>query len=161
MTDARHLPSLGPRGEGWVALQVVGLGVAGLTGLLGPMWGGPSRAVSSIAGFAAIVAGLGMATAAMWRLGSSLTPLPAPKAGAVLSERGPYALVRHPIYGGVVLAAFGWGLVTASGAALVAAGALLVFFDLKSRREETWLVERYPDYPAYRSRTRRLLPWIY
>lgn len=161
MTDARHLPSLGPRGEGWVALQVVGLGVAGLAGLLGPMWDGLPRAMSSIAGFAAVVAGVGMAGAAMWRLGSSLTPLPAPKADAVLSERGPYALVRHPIYGGIVLSAFGWGLLTASLAALVAAAALLVFFDLKSRLEETWLEERYPGYPAYRARTRRLLPWVY
>ena len=69
--------------------------------------------------------------------------------------------VRHPIYGGIVLAALGWGLVTASIAGARDGrrhpGASST---LKSRREEAWLVERFPDYPAYRARTRRLIPWI-
>jgi protein-S-isoprenylcysteine O-methyltransferase Ste14 len=43
---------------------------------------------------------------------------------------------------------------------LAVAVVLLGFFELKSRREETWLEERFPDYPAYRARTRRLIPWI-
>jgi protein-S-isoprenylcysteine O-methyltransferase Ste14 len=38
---------------------------------------------------------------------------------------------------------------------------LTAFFDLKSRREEIWLADQFKDYVAYRSRTRRLLPWIY
>jgi protein-S-isoprenylcysteine O-methyltransferase Ste14 len=39
---------------------------------------------------------------------------------------------------------------------------LLPFFAAKARREETWLVARYPDeYPAYRRRVRRLIPWVY
>ena len=70
-------------------------------------------------------------------------------------------MVRHPIYGGLVLGAIGWGLAMAAPLA-IAAGALLgVFFDLKSRREEAWLTGRYAEYPAYRARTRKLLPWIY
>jgi len=38
---------------------------------------------------------------------------------------------------------------------------LLVFFTLKSAREEVWLEQRYPGYPAYRATTRRMLPFIY
>jgi protein-S-isoprenylcysteine O-methyltransferase Ste14 len=38
---------------------------------------------------------------------------------------------------------------------------LLAFFDLKSRREEAWLVKRFPEYAAYQRRTRRLIPWLY
>jgi protein-S-isoprenylcysteine O-methyltransferase Ste14 len=43
------------------------------------------------------------------------------------------------------------------------AGAVLlgVFFDLKSRREEAWLVEQFGGYAAYRRRRRRLIPWLY
>ena len=37
----------------------------------------------------------------------------------------------------------------------------LVFFTLKSRREEAWLQERFDGYAAYRARTRRLIPWVY
>ena len=44
-----------------------------------------------------------------------------------------------PIYGGIVIAAFGWGLATASPLALVVALGILAFFDVKSRREEAWL----------------------
>ena len=61
----------------------------------------------------------------------------------------------------LILAAAGWGLLRASPLTLVGALVLAVFFDLKSRREEIWLAEKYPEYPDYRTRTRRLLPWIY
>ena len=93
-------------------------------------------------------------------LGSSLTPLPHPRDDASLIQTGIYARVRHPIYGGIVIASFGWGLLTASIPALVMAVVAWAFFTVKSTREEAWLVERYPDYPAYRARTRRLIPWI-
>ena len=39
--------------------------------------------------------------------------------------------------------------------------ALLVFFDVKARREEAWLVAAYPAYEDYRRRVRKLLPFIY
>jgi protein-S-isoprenylcysteine O-methyltransferase Ste14 len=38
---------------------------------------------------------------------------------------------------------------------------LLAFFDLKSRREEVWLRERYADYASYSSRVRKLIPFVY
>jgi protein-S-isoprenylcysteine O-methyltransferase Ste14 len=94
-------------------------------------------------------------------LREALTPLPHPRAGASLVDTGSYRLVRHPIYGGIVLGAAGYGLVTASPLALVGAAALLGFFRLKSGREEMWLEQRYPGYPAYRTRTRRMIPFLY
>ena len=38
---------------------------------------------------------------------------------------------------------------------------LFIFFDLKSGREEEWLVEVYPVYGAYRQRVKKLVPWVY
>jgi protein-S-isoprenylcysteine O-methyltransferase Ste14 len=38
---------------------------------------------------------------------------------------------------------------------------LLVFFDIKSRREEAWLLARFPAYRDYRRRVRKLMPFIY
>jgi len=70
-------------------------------------------------------------------------------------------MVRHPIYGGIVIASLGWGLATASVAAVVGALVILAFFRLKSAREEAWLAERYAGYDAYRGRTRRMLPFVY
>jgi protein-S-isoprenylcysteine O-methyltransferase Ste14 len=65
------------------------------------------------------------------------------------------------MYGGAVIAALGWSLAMASPFALLGALALLVFFDLKSRREEAWLGEQFAGYEAYRQRTRRLIPFLY
>ena len=155
-----RLPSLGPRGEGWVAVQGLLLAIAAAAGLLGPSWSGAIRVATSVVGVILIVGGGVLAARGMRDLRDALTPLPYPRADAELVENGVYALVRHPIYGGLVLAAVGWGLLTASPAALVASVALLGFFELKSRREEAWLERRFAGYAAYRGRTRRLIPWI-
>lgn len=154
------LPSLGPRGEGWVAIQGILLAGAAVAGLSSPGWTGGSRLATSIVGAMLIIGGLALATMGAHDLRDALTPLPYPRAGARLVETGVYRLVRHPIYGGLVLAAAGWGLLTASVAALVAAVVLFGFFELKSRREEAWLERRFDGYRAYRARTRRLIPWV-
>ena len=155
------LPSLGPRGEGWVVLQGVLLVAIAACGLVPPAWEGPARLVTAAAGAVLIVVGAALAVAGLRDLRENLTPLPRPRDNGVLVETGAYSLARHPIYGGLVIAAAGWGLAIASPVALVLSLGLLVFFDLKSRREEAWLEASYPGYPAYRRRTRRLIPFLY
>ena len=142
-------------------LQVVALVLAVLSGFLGPAWDGPARLMTTAIGVVLLGAGLVLAGGAIRSLGPALTPLPKPRTDAALVQSGAYALVRHPIYGGGIVVVVAWGLLTASVATLVVAAAILVFLDVKSRREEAWLTERFPDYPAYRARTRRLLPWVY
>ena len=45
---------------------------------------------------------------------------------------------------------------------LIPTALLALLFDLKARREEAWLMERFPKYAAYRARTpRRFVPWLY
>lgn len=156
-----RLPSLGPRGEGWVVLQGIILVAIAACGLFPPAWSGPIRVIASAAGLALIALGGLLAVAGLRDLRENLTPLPRPRDGGALVETGAYRLARHPIYGGLVLASLGWGLFIANPVAIALAVGLLFFFDLKSRREEAWLVDRYPGYPAYRRRTRRLIPFVY
>jgi len=155
-----RLPTLGPRGEGWVALQMVLLVVVAAAGALGPAWAGSVRVATSAGGVLLIAAGLTLALLGIRDLRGALTPFPHPRADADLVETGVYRHARHPIYGGLVVAALGWGLLAASPAALAAAALLLGFFELKSRREEAWLDQHFEGYAAYRTRTRRLIPWI-
>jgi len=131
-----------------------------LIGIVGGGWGSPASGLTMIAGVILTIAGASLLLAGIASLGGSLTPYPRPKDDASLREVGAYRFVRHPIYGGIVLLAFGWSCLT-SPLALVPAAVLAVFLDRKARREETWLVERYPDYPTYRDRVHwRFVPGI-
>lgn len=74
---------------------------------------------------------------------------------------GAYHWVRHPIYSGIILGAFGLALLRGGWLGLLYAVILFVFFDIKSRREEQWLCEKYVDYPAYQQRVAKLIPFLY
>ena len=155
------MPSLGPRGEGWVLIQGVLLVLVAAAGWsLGPDWSGPLRLVGVGVGIALIAGGIILVVRGVADLGGAMTPLPRPREDAALVETGAYALVRHPIYGGLILAAFGWAIAQASIGAAILATVLATFLRLKSMREERWLETRYPEYTAYRARTRRFIPWI-
>jgi protein-S-isoprenylcysteine O-methyltransferase Ste14 len=156
-----RLPDLGRRGEGWFLLQLVFFGAIAVSGFTGPAWSGSPLAAGIALGGVLICCGGILSMRGVLDLRENLTPFPKPLDNARLVETGAYRLVRHPIYGGLILGAMGWGLIRAAPVGLLGAVALAVFFDLKSRREEIWLSERYREYPAYRNRTRRLLPWIY
>lgn len=161
-----RIPSLGPRGEGWVVLQgilLATIGAAGLLALTGvnePTWAGPARIVSSAVGLVVIAAGAAQARAGVRDLGANLTPLPHPTDESALVQTGIYGQVRHPIYGGLILLGLGWALLSGYLPALPVALLLVPFFWLKSSVEERWLEERFPSYPEYRRRTRRFIAWI-
>jgi protein-S-isoprenylcysteine O-methyltransferase Ste14 len=126
-----------------------------------PKWITPFIWLGSIAGGLILSAGVLLLAVAIFRLGSNLTAVPYPKDQGTLIETGPYRYVRHPMYFGGILIAFGWaclvhGWLTA-GYALI----MLVFFDVKSRREEKWLKEKFSGYGEYQKRVRKLIPFIY
>ena len=158
---SRRLPDLGGRGEGWFLLQLVLIVAIFASAGLGPAWGGWLRTAGAVAGVVLACCGGLLSFRGLADLRENLTPFPRPLEGGRLVESGAYGLVRHPIYGGLILGAFGWGLFTASPAGIVGAAVLGAFFNLKSRREEVWLAERYSGYEEYRTRTRRMLPWLY
>jgi protein-S-isoprenylcysteine O-methyltransferase Ste14 len=158
------LSPLGPHGEGWVILQFTCLGLIAVGGLLAPGFDpGGGRGDVRLAGDALIVGGLvlvGWAVAALLPA-QAFTALPQPRRDGTLVETGPYRFVRHPVYSGLILAGIGATIGRESLAAGLATLALVIVLDLKRRREEQWLVERYPGYQAYRRRTKALIPLVY
>jgi len=127
----------------------------------GTDWPSPWSAASVALGAALGLAGGMLALAGALHLGRNLTPFPRPRADAVLVRSGAYRIVRHPIYGGLILMAFGWALWVHGGLTLLYALALLVLLDVKTRHEERWLVAKFDDYRDYQRRVRRLVPFLY
>ena len=109
-----------------------------------------------------MVVGTVLASAGLVALGANnLTALPYPRDKATLVTSGPYAIVRNPIYSGLILGSFGWGLWLNSVVTLLFAVGLFLLFDLKTRKEQAWLVERFPEYGAYCAHVKKLIPWLY
>jgi protein-S-isoprenylcysteine O-methyltransferase Ste14 len=158
MAPGQTLPSLGRRGEGWFALQMLLVLTTAALGFVGPTW--PWHPILIAIGVLLAVVGAGIALAGIVGLGTSLTPLPKPRDRSTLREDGIFGMVRHPIYSGAIALAFGWSLAT-TPLALAATVVGSLFVELKSRREEAWLLERYPAYQGYRRRVRwKFVPGI-
>jgi protein-S-isoprenylcysteine O-methyltransferase Ste14 len=155
----------GRRGEWYVVAQgflfvLVVLGPQTASGL--PAWSAPYATAASAVGLVLMIAGGALAIAGLLGLGKeNLTALPYPRDESTLVVSGPYRLVRNPIYSGLILAAMGWALWANGWLTLCYALLLFAFFDVKSRREERWLVEKFPEYPAYQKRVKKLIPWVY
>lgn len=145
------------RGGWWVVAQVAlfALIFVALTGNTTPNdW---LRAVGWILVALAVV----LAGAGFWLIRDKLTALPAPLEGAVLLDQGPFALVRHPIYGGLILGFLGLALKGGNVIAALLSLALIPFFWAKTNREENLLIAQIPEYAGYRDRVpHRFLPWI-
>jgi protein-S-isoprenylcysteine O-methyltransferase Ste14 len=158
------IPSLGARGEGWVVLQVICLAFVALGAFVAPGFAaGEDSGPIGLIGGALVLAGLafvGWGSASLYAA-RAFTALPYPTTDGALVETGAYRFVRHPLYGGLIVASVGASLARESLGAFLAAIALAIVFDLKRRREEAWLVDRYAGYAAYRTRTRALVPFLY
>jgi protein-S-isoprenylcysteine O-methyltransferase Ste14 len=94
-------------------------------------------------------------------MGRSISIFPAPLRDADLVRRGPFRLVRHPIYLAVIIGSIGLALAALNPFALVIALVFVPFFMAKTGHEEDLLIEQFPEYREYRSTVPyRLIPWV-
>ncbi|MDW8052576.1 MAG: isoprenylcysteine carboxylmethyltransferase family protein [Armatimonadota bacterium] len=145
-------------GWGWVVVQAILLGAYGVALTTTPsgawgVWrwlGVPLLGVGAVIGLLAVL-----------QHGRKLTPLPEPNPSLGLLQHGVYARIRHPMYVGVILMAFGGAVVLQKAWGVVVATALLLFFYLKACEEERRLLRCYPQYADYMRRTGRFLPRLH
>ncbi len=83
------------------------------------------------------------------------------KENHVIVERGPYGLVRHPIYTGLIAAAFATATQAGSAQALLGAALMSLGFWMKARLEERFLMAQLGEgaYADYRRRIPMLAPF--
>ena len=149
---------MGKRGEGWVLLQGVLFLLIAAAPFLAPYAFPPWLRVI---GALLVFAGGGLVMLGILALGPSASPFPKPVDHGQLVTGGVYGVVRHPIYAGLIAGAFGWAFLAGTLLGLALALLLFVLFDLKSRREERWLAQKYAGYEAYQGQVHKLIPWLY
>ena len=153
------------RGNRWVlaAFGVIGLLLAYLPAYTDrtDVWTLDGDAIRWL-GVALFAAGGALRIWPVFVLGRRFSGLVAIQPGHTLVTGGVYGVIRHPSYLGLLVNSLGWALAFRSGV-----GVLLTAFTIppliaRIRAEERLLSAQFGDaYDAYRSRTSRLLPWIY
>ena len=137
-------------------LAKVGVSISALTILLIPR----STAVNVVIVFFA-VSGLIVAMMARRALAGNWSRAVAFKEDHELITTGLYRYVRHPIYTGVLLMVLATALFV--GTLSAAIGFIIIVLGLwsKLRAEEELLTKHFPkEYPAYKDRTKALIPYV-
>ncbi len=111
-------------------------------------------------GLVMILIGFATSIIAILQLNKKLSPFPTPARNSKLRTRGIYRFIRHPIYTGLILMFFGYGILSGSVWKLVFALLITIFFYIKTVYEEDLLVEEFDKYEAYKKKTGRLFPKI-
>ncbi len=115
----------------------------------------------AVLGFAFFALGLGFAIWARMHIGRNWGTPMTRKEEPELVTSGPYRLVRHPIYAGILLAGVGTA-VALSWQWLIAVGLAGFYFAYSATVEERYLTEQIPDtYLAYKRSTKMLVPFIF
>lgn len=130
---------------GWLGSQVV-----------------PQTAAIGIGGVVLTVAGCFVAAWARVTIGANWSGRATVKAGHELITRGPYALARHPIYSGLLLASVGTAIVFGQARCFLGLVLIVLALVVKMSQEEQLMLQAFPHaYPAYRMRVKALIPGIF
>lgn len=106
-------------------------------------------------------AGLGFSMLARAWLGRNWSSMVTLKQDHELIRNGPYALVRHPIYTGLLLALLGTAITIGKWRALVGLVLLVAAVVRKLTIEERLMAEQFGDaYARYRSEVPALIPFV-
>ena len=113
-------------------------------------------------GTAVTVGGLAFSIWARRHLGRNWSAIVTLKEGHELVTSGPYALVRHPIYTGLLFGFLGSAIARGRWSALLAVALFFLSALRKYRLEERWMHERFgAAYDAYRARVKAIVPFLF
>lgn len=105
--------------------------------------------------------GLGMCLWARAVLGRNWSGIVTLKEDHELIVRGPYRLVRHPIYTGLLAMLIATWMENGHIAGMIGLVLAFLSFWIKLGNEEEVMRKQFPDqYPAYQLRTKRIVPFI-
>lgn len=142
-----------------IAITLVSTRLIPLRWLYLPLW--PSGFWPFWLGAAVTVAGILFAVWAREHLGSNWSRSVTIKQGHELITTGPYAVVRHPIYTGILTGFLGVAIAITQVRGIVALALIFLVFWLKLRLEEQWMRSQFGEtYGAYARQTAALVPYV-
>jgi protein-S-isoprenylcysteine O-methyltransferase len=107
------------------------------------------------------VAGLGFSLWARFALGRNWSGTVTIKRDHELVRSGPYAIVRHPIYSGILLALLATAIARGHLGAFVGLAVAALTLRLKALSEESFMVEQFgAQYSAYQREVKALIPFV-
>jgi protein-S-isoprenylcysteine O-methyltransferase len=113
-------------------------------------------------GAALTVAGIAVAIWARFLLGQNWSAMVTVKRDHRLVRSGPYRLVRHPIYSGLLLALLGTAIYQRQVRGLLAVALALAAWKIKSLQEESFMLEQFGgEYARYRKEVKGLIPFVW
>jgi protein-S-isoprenylcysteine O-methyltransferase Ste14 len=112
-------------------------------------------------GVVAVAAGIAITVWARRHLGRNWSGTVTVKEGHTLIRSGPYRIVRHPIYSGLLLALIGTAAAIGEVRGVLAVASALLAFLRKIRVEERRMSDTFAEYRQYRAATAALIPLIY
>src|SRR6516164_6325643 len=125
-----------------------------------PLW--PAGLWSFWVGAAVMVAGLLFAIWAREHLGRNWSHAVTIKQGHELITSGPYTVVRHPIYTGMLAGLLGTAIALSQVRGFMAFVIFFVMFWLKLRKEEQWMRSQFGEtYATYAHQTAALVPYVF
>jgi protein-S-isoprenylcysteine O-methyltransferase Ste14 len=112
-------------------------------------------------GAAITVAGLLFAVWARLHLGRNWSRSVTIKEGHELITTGPYRVVRHPIYTGILTGFLGTAIATSQVRGFIVVVLIFFVFWLKFRMEEQWMRSQFGEtYATYARQTAALVPYL-
>jgi len=113
-------------------------------------------------GTAMTVAGAALAIWARFYLGRNWSATVTVKQEHELIRTGPYRVVRHPIYSGLLLALLGTAIYGGQVKGLIAVAVAMIVWKMKSLREESFMQSEFGEqYAQYRREVKGLVPFIW
>lgn len=122
----------------------------------------PHSDILMAAGVLFSIAGVVIAIAARRKLAGNWSSMVVLKEDHELITTGLYGYVRHPIYSGILLIALGAAVVNGTVTAIGFFVVVLAFMAYKASLEEQLLTKHFSqDYPAYKARVKRIIPFLW
>lgn len=121
----------------------------------------PSSAIAW-AGVVLTAAGIAFSVWARFVLGRNWSATVTVKCDHTLVRGGPYTIVRHPIYSGLLFAALGTAIALGTAGGFLAPPLLAFAWRFKSRLEEEFMRREFgAEYTEYAGRVKALIPYLW